>query len=132
MLLAAALALGALHAHADDWVSLGSTDTGFTVQVKAGSMRLLNRYDGEPVVLALFQVHDPRGNVTYERKYVTLRDCRKGAGELVTLGAGEDTSISHISKFTAGGESAASNVADILCMAARDENDRRRSTAEPA
>jgi hypothetical protein len=132
ILVAAALALGAVNAHGDEWVSLGGTDTGFAVHVKAGSLRLTNRYDGEPVVLALFQVRDPSGNVTYERKYVTLRDCAKGSGELVTIGADDDTRVRHTSEFTAGGESAGSYIADILCRAARDEIDQRRSTAKSA
>src|ERR1051326_7659091 len=90
-LLAAALALGAANAHSDDWVSLGGTDTGFAVHVRAGSLRVMNRDDGEPIVLALFQVRHPDGNVTYERKYVTLGDCAKGSGQLVTIGTGDDT-----------------------------------------
>ena len=125
---AAALALGAVNAHSDEWVSLGGTNTGFEVEVKAGSLRLMNRTDGEPIALALFQVHDPSGNVTYERKYVTLSDCAKGSGELVTIGAGDDTSVRHTSEFISGGDSAGSYVADILCRAARDEIDQRRST----
>jgi len=132
ILVAAALALGTVNAHGDEWVSLGGTDTGFAVQVKAGSLRLTDRYDGEPIVLALFQVRDPRGNVTHERKYVTLGDCAKGSGELVTIGTDDDTTVRHTSEFTAGGESAGSYVADVLCRAARDEIDKRRSTAKSA
>ncbi|HEY7237841.1 MAG TPA: hypothetical protein VH600_01635 [Burkholderiales bacterium] len=127
ILFAAALALGVVNAHGDEWVSLGGTDTGFEVQVKAGSLRLTKRSDGEPVALALFQVHDPRGNVTHERKYVTLHDCAKGSGELVTIGA-DDTRVIHTSEFTAGNGSAGSYVADVLCKAAHDEIDKRRST----
>jgi len=129
ILLAAALACGAANAHADDWVGLGGTDTGFAVHVRAGSLRLTDRNDGEPIVMALFQVRHPDGNVTYERKYVTLRDCAKGSGELVTIGT-DDTRVNHTSEFTAGGESAGSFVADLLCQAARDEMDKRRSTAK--
>jgi hypothetical protein len=129
---AAALGLGAITAHGDEWVSLGGTDTGFAVHVRAGSLRLTNRYDGEPVALALFQVRDPRGTVTYERKYVTLRDCAKGSGVLVTIGTDDDTTVRHTSEFTAGGESAGSYVADVLCKAARDEIDKRRSTEKSA
>jgi len=131
-LLAAALALGAANAHSDDWVSLGGTDTGFAVHVRAGSLRVTNRDDGEPIVLALFQVRHPDGNVTYERKYVTLGDCAKGSGQLVTIGTGDDTRVNHTSEFTAGGESAGSFVADLLCKSARDEMDKRRSTAKSA
>ena len=129
ILLAAALALGFASAHADDWVSLGGTDTGFAVHVRAGSLRVMNRDDGEPIVLALFQVRHPDGNVTYERKYVTLGDCAKGSGQLVTIGTGDDTRVNHTSEFTAGGESAGSYVADVLCRAARDEIDKRHSPA---
>ena len=129
---AAALALGAVTAHGDEWVSLGGTDAGFAVHVRAGSLRLTNRYDGELVAMALFQVRDPRGTVTYERKYVTLRDCAKGSGELVTIGADDDTTVRHTSEFTAGGESAGSYVADVLCKAAREEIDKRRSTEKSA
>ena len=132
ILVAVALALGAVTAHGDEWVSLGGTDTGFAVHVRAGSLRLTNRYDGEPIALALFQVRDPRGTVTYERKYVTLRDCAKGSGELVTIGADDDSRVDHTNKFTAGGESAGSYVADMLCKAARDEIDQRRSTEKSA
>jgi len=132
ILVAAALALGTVNAHADEWVSLGGTDTGFAVHVRAGSLRVTNRHDGEPIVLALFQVRHPDGNVTYERKYVTLSDCAKGSGELVTIGTGDDTRVDHTSKFTAGGESAGSYVADLLCKAARDEKDKRRSTEKSA
>jgi hypothetical protein len=131
ILLAAALAFGAANSRADDWVSLGGTDTGFAVQVRAGSLRLTDRNDGEPIVMALFQVRHPDGNVTYERKYVTLRDCAKGSGELVTIGT-DDTRVNHTSEFTAGGGSAGSFVADLLCQAARDEMDKRRSTAKSA
>lgn len=131
ILVAAALALGAVNAHGDEWVSLGGTDTGFSVDVRAGSLRLTNVNGGEPVVLALFQVRHPDGNVTYERKYVTLRDCTKGSGELVTIGADDET-INHKSQFTAEGGSAGSYVADLLCRAARDEIDKRRSTAKSA
>ena len=132
ILLAAALALGAANAHSDDWVSLGGTDTGFAVHVRAGSLRVTNRDDGEPIVLALFQVRHPDGNVTYERKYVTLGDCAKGSGELVTIGTDDDITVRHTSEFTAGGESAGSYVADLLCKAARDEIDQRRSTEKSA
>jgi len=132
ILVAAALALGTANAHDDEWVSLTGTDSGFAVHVKAGSLRVTNRPDGEPVVLALFQVRDPGGDVTYERKYVTLRDCAKGSGELVTVGADDDTRVDHTNKFTAGGESAGSYVADMLCKAARDEIDKRRSTEKSA
>ena len=130
ILLAAALALSAANATADDWVSLGATNTGFAVHVKAGSLRVTNREDGEPIALALFQVRHPDGNVTYERKYVTLGDCAKGSGTLVTIGT-QDTRVDHTSEFTAGGESAGSFVADLLCKSARDEMD-RRSTAKSA
>ena len=133
ILIAAALALGAVSAQGgDEWVSLGGTDTGFAVHVRAGSLRLTKRPDGEPVVLALFQVRDPGGTVTYERKYVTLRDCAKGSGKLVTIGTDEDTTVRHTSEYTAGGESAGSYVADVLCKAARDEIDKQRSSAKSA
>lgn len=129
ILLAAAVALGAASASADDWVSLGGTNTGFAVHVRAGSLRVTNRDDGEPIVLALFQVRHPDGTVTYERKYVTLGDCAKGTGQLVTIGT-DDTRVDHTSEFTAGGESAGSFVADLLCKSARDEMDKGRSTAK--
>src|ERR1043165_622498 len=132
LLAAHALPLGAANARSDDWVSLGGTDTGFAVHVRAGSLRVTNRDDGEPIVLALFQVRHPDGNVTYERKYVTLGDCAKGSGQLVTIGPGDATRPNHTSEFTAGGEPAGAFVADLLCKSARDEMDKRRSTAKSA
>lgn len=116
-ILAALIALTPLAAQADDWIPLTSAASGHSWSFKKGSGEFTRTVEGTPVYAGLIQVRSPQNTFSYERNYVSLRDCIDGYGQVVTISTATGR-VQYRNDFAMGGSSVAAQIGTVLCKLA--------------
>ena len=105
----------AVVAFAQDWVLLDSTDDT-TYEARVGSFRIERTTLNRPVAVLTLRL-SRAGAAAFEDNYVSLEDCARGMGRLVTTDmAGR---YRYGNDFVFGGRTIASNIAETICGLAR-------------
>jgi hypothetical protein len=112
------LSLYSVSALAQEWELMGKTDA-MTWEYLKGSLLLKKDQTGEVFWTVQFRIHPNVANPTIEfkRLAVSLRDCLRGEGKLLFINT-EDTVDGKV-EFLVGGGTAASNIAESICIAGK-------------
>jgi len=102
-----------------DWLSAGSTPT-VNFYVRKGSGRFDRDVKGAAVYVAVFQTVDKQTReINSRQKYVTVTDCVRGFGKVVTTDT--NGTYRYDNEFVMNGQSIVDVIGTALCEAARQE-----------
>lgn len=104
---------GVLASGDDQWVVTAETDT-FEFAMKKGTGEITKNRAGDDIFVVVSRMYDRKTkNISLGKNYVTLSDCLKKQGKIVTLGL--DGEYQFENDFVFDGGSAGSENAEFIC-----------------